>query len=66
MVVWLCNGAGLCSTFFDIIFDDPQRVISLLSHYIVDYQTMTGDAEAVGRFRTILQALVERENPGQA
>ncbi len=52
--------------FFEIIFDNPQRVIRLLSHYIVDYQTMTGDSEAVGRFRTILQALVERENPSQA
>lgn len=51
---------------FEIIFDNPQRVIRLLSHYIVDYQTMTGDSEAVGRFRTILQALVERENPSRA
>ncbi|WP_241691789.1 hypothetical protein [Weissella cibaria] len=42
--------------YYEWFFDDPTALVSMLSNFVVDYQTLTGNF-AMMRYRSILQAL---------
>ncbi|AVO67365.1 helix-turn-helix transcriptional regulator [Weissella cibaria] len=43
--------------YYEWFFDDPTALVSMLSNFVVDYQTLTGNFAMMMRYRSILQAL---------
>lgn len=43
--------------YYECFFDNPTALISMLSNFVIDYQTLTGNFAMMKRYRSILQAL---------